>query len=130
VTFEVERGVKGEARGRVTIKVLGDQSAKDERSPGIDGAPRYAEGEEVILFLYGESRHGLTSPVGFAQGKFSVVRDKQGQRRALNGLGNRHLFEGLSAEAKGRLRDVPDRWKGRDGLPPDALLDLVTRLQP
>lgn len=129
VTFEVDRAVKGAGPKRLTVKLLGDQRAVKEKGRGIEGVPRFLEGEEVILFLYGDSRSGLTSPVGFGQGKFTVVNDKQGRKVALNGLGNETLFRGLSSEAKGKLGDHADRWKGGDGIPLEALLEMVTRLQ-
>lgn len=128
VTLEVERGVKGNGQGRLTFKMLGDQRAVPEKGLGIEGVPRFAVGEELVLFLYGESRSGLTSPVGFGQGKFSVVRDKEGRAVATNAFGNRHLFEGLPEDAKEKLQGRQERWKGEVGIPPEVLLDLVTRL--
>jgi hypothetical protein len=128
VTLEVERGVKGNAQKKVTFKMLGNQRGAAEKGVGIEGVPRFSVGEEVVLFLYGESHSGLTSPVGFGQGKFSIVRDKHGERVAVNGFHNRHLFEGLSADARARLRDGAERWRDRDGVPPEALLDMVARL--
>jgi hypothetical protein len=40
--------------------------------------PRYAEGEEVTLFLHAPSRAGLSSPVGGYLGKLEVRRDASG----------------------------------------------------
>jgi len=138
VTFAVTRAVKGGPHGQVTIKMLGDQEADaDEggraerdggKERGIEGLPRFRRGEEVVLFLYGESRSGLTSPVGFGQGKFTLIKDKQGQRLAVNGSGNAHLFRGLSAEARRRLGDAEERFKGRKGIALDALLDMAVSL--
>jgi len=56
----------------------------------------YSVGREVILFLYANSKTGLTSPVGAGQGKFRVQRAPDGRRTAVNAIGNRGLFRGFS----------------------------------
>jgi hypothetical protein len=64
--------------------------------------PQYRVGEEVVLFLYPESRYGLTSPVGEGQGKFTARDDAHtGRRVLLNERGNHALFDRLD---KTRLR--------------------------
>jgi len=40
----------------------------------VPGLPRYAVGDEIVVFLRGESRRGFTSPVGLAQGVYRVER--------------------------------------------------------
>ena len=121
VTFAAEHGAKGDVRGSVTIKMLGDPD-------GVAGLPVFHEGEEVVLFLYGESASGLTSPVGFGQGKFAVRQDKQGQRVAVNAFANENLFRGLSTEARQRVGTAAERWRGRGAMPLDELLDAVSML--
>ncbi len=116
VTFVVERAAKGAARGTVTIRVLG----------AIEGVPRFQNGEEVVLFLYPENRRGLTSPVGFGQGKFTIVRDKLGARFAVNGFANENLLRNLSGEAERRLGSA--RWPTRSPILADDLLDAVDSL--
>jgi len=128
VTFEVQRGVKGAVHGRVTIRMLGDQRLTRERGRGTHGVPRFQDGEELVLFLYGDSRSGLTSPVAFGNGKFTVVTDSKGSKRAVNAFDNEGLFRGLSQDALRRLGGSPARWKGREGVAPDALLDMVSVL--
>ncbi len=130
VTFAVGRTVKGDGRPEVTIKVLGEQGSSGSRENGIEGAPRYREGEEVVLFLYPDSRSGFTSPVGLGQGKFSVVRDKNGGRLALNAYGNRGLMERLSTGAEERLRGRAARHGGRPEISPDDLLEMAESLLP
>lgn len=127
-TFVVGRGVKGEVRGRVTIKTLGGRAVDERRPSAHEGVPRFRKGEEVILFLYGNSPLGLTSPVGFGQGKFAVVEDKEGRRLAVNGLGNRNLLRGLSRAAVARLGSSARVWKGRKAIPPDTLLEMIAEL--
>jgi hypothetical protein len=121
VTFEVDRVVKGEADSTVTIRMLGEDS-------GVPGLPRFETGEDVILFLYDDSRLGLTSPVGMLQGKFRVHTDKNGEKLATNGTGNRGLFQNLSIEAQERLGPAVERWKTHDSIEPAALLEMVEEL--
>jgi hypothetical protein len=130
VTFAPHRVEKGEIRGSVTIKLLGDQDMDAPPGSATEGVPTFSKGEEVILFLHGDSPHGLTSPVGFGQGKFTVVQDKEGRALALNQLGNESLFRNLSPSAQRRLGQGAEKFKGRVAIPPDALLDLVHSLRP
>lgn len=60
------------------------------------GWPRFAEGEEVLLFLYTPaSRTGLRTTVGLDQGKFTIANG-----HALNGAGNVGLFRDVSLDAR------------------------------
>lgn len=141
-TLAVTRGARGNLPGRLTITTLGGQDAGSsgpgeepagagpggQRRPSISGMPSFRKGEEVVLFLYADSRSGLTSPVGFGQGKFSVVPDKNGRRLAINGFGNRNLFRGLSARAEARIGAPPTPGRDRRAIHADELLDLVEAL--
>ena len=129
-TFVTRRTAKGSAHGKVTIKLLGDQVEDGGPSRGVEGVPRFREGEEVVLFLYGDSRRGLTSPVGLGQGKFVVFEDKQGRPLALNSTGNETLFHNLSPGARKKLGGLSARPEhgAPGGIAPDALLDMVLRL--
>jgi len=120
-TFDVRRGVKGTAASSVTIRMLAD----DDRTLGL---PRFAVGEQVVLFLYEESVLGLTSPVGLGQGKFTVVKDKKGRSLAVNEFGNANLAHDLSVKASERLGDSLSLLKSGGGLTPTRLLDLTERL--
>ncbi|HET6373570.1 MAG TPA: hypothetical protein VFG76_09700 [Candidatus Polarisedimenticolia bacterium] len=129
VTFSVQRVVKGDLHGRVRIKMLGNVDATATPDDRIEGLPRFQAGEEVVLFLHGDSARGLTSPVGFSQGKFAVVHDKQGRPVAINGMRNEHLFRGISPRAEGPLGAHAARQKDERGIPPDVLLDMAEALQ-
>ena len=129
VTFEVERRVKGSAPAQITVRMLADPAVA-ARNAGDGGTLRFRPGERIVLFLYGESRSGLTSPVGLGQGKFTVLEDKQGREVAVNGFGNEVLFRGLSPEAATRLGDQADAWRHREGIPPETLLRMVETLAP
>ena len=65
-----------------------------------------------MLFLYGESASGWSSPVGLGQGKFTVFEDKLGQRRALNALGD-ELGLTDRKQANGRTAlEITDAFQG------------------
>lgn len=129
VTFAPHRAEKGDIRGNLTIKLLGDQDEESPRSAATNGVPTFHKGEEVILFLYGNSRLGLTSPVGFGQGKFAFVKDKRGRSLALNEFANENLFRGLSPGALRRIGDRIPKDPKHAEVSPDDLLDLVHALR-
>ena len=103
VTVDVDRAVKGRVDRTITFKQIAGPDPRTGVRSGIVGMPLYSKGEEVILFLAGESASGLTSPLGLGQGKFVILEDKKGQRRALNGAANKMLFSNLSLDAGRRL---------------------------
>ena len=129
VTFAVQRRAKGDLGGTVTIKLLGELDMDDRGARPPAGLPGFRKGEEVVLFLYGDSRHGLTAPVGLGQGKFTIVKDPKGRPIALNGRGNQGLLAGLSPEAEQRLGAAAEPWRDRRDLPSGSLLDMVERLE-
>ena len=69
VRFQVEQGFRGVRSGSMlTIR----------QWAGLwDAGERYRAGERLLLFLYRQSKLGLTSPVAGAQGRF--VLDENGQ---------------------------------------------------
>ena len=130
LTFVPERVAKGPAslHGRLTVKVLGDQSAAAAPGMETEGIPRFEVGETSVLFLYPDSGIGLTSPVGFGQGRFRVRPDRSGRAVAENGFRNEGLMEGFSPSARARLGDDAERYRGGKGISPDALLDMARAL--
>lgn len=128
-TFKVDQAVKGSVGKTLSIKLLPTDTPGTGGGRGVPGLPGFRKGEEVILFLYGESALGLTSPVGFGQGKFSVVKDKHGKRVAVSGLGDHNLFRGLSPAAANRLGGQVERWRDRRDVDATALIDMVMSLQ-
>lgn len=128
VTFVPHRVEKGDVRSSLTIKILGDQDLDSPSIRSTEGVPAFRKGEEVVLFLYGDSRNGLTSPVGFGQGKFTVHKDKEGRPLASNQFANDQLFRNLSAGARKRLGDAVPKYQGK-AIPPDDFLDLVRSLR-
>ena len=75
ITLDIARSLKGTDAGRVTFKQYGTATPlPDGTVTRVAGLPRYATGEEVVLFLRGQSRRGFTSTVGFGQGTYRVKR--------------------------------------------------------
>jgi hypothetical protein len=118
--FEVTRSSKGEATPHVVLRMLGGG-----QGASIPGRPEFAVGEEVVLFLYGVSRHGLTSPVGMGQGAFKVLTDKQGRKVAVNAFENRALFDRLEPVTMERLGIQPAERTGAKPVSPQALLHMA-----
>ena len=63
-TFHVDRSIKGNAGKTITVRMpwVGVSAIPA-------GVPSYARGDEVVLFLYGESASGMRAPVGLGQGR-------------------------------------------------------------
>ncbi len=112
VTFEIEQSVKGELDREVTIQLLSGSGMRQTALPDV----RFREGQESVLFLYPDSGIGLTSPVGFAQGHFPILRDKQGNRQIA--IRSRHTLSrtaaqlGLGEADKKRSHVEPERLLG------------------
>jgi len=131
-TFLVSESLKGELDEVVVIRQFGirDSGGEDRRSvgPRIPGMPIYEEGEEVILFLAGDSKVGMTSPIGFSQGAFRVIH-QEGVRSVENGVKNMGLFRGVlssSQAVKWKLSDQEHNLMSKDKGPLDY--DVFTGL--
>lgn len=61
----------------------------------------YRVGEEIVLLLRKPSAEGMTSPVGFEQGRFVLERDAAGNRTVRNSMDNAALFDGIDAASPG-----------------------------
>lgn len=92
-TFLVTRGLLGVASDdRVVFRQV---TGSSRQGKGIAGFPGLKKGQEVLLFLYPDSRKGLTSPVGVQQGVFSVT-EETGELQVVNSLNNSNLGSGFS----------------------------------
>ncbi len=75
----VAQTLKGPAAARVTIKQYGVSAPlADGTIARVAGLPHYKVGQEVVLFLHGDSNYGFTSPVGLGQGVYRVSRAATG----------------------------------------------------
>ena len=70
-TFEVQEVLKGEVGAKHTIKQIGGKLQGEINQTA--GVPTFTVGESYILFLYGVSASGFSSPVGLGQGKFNII---------------------------------------------------------
>ncbi len=125
--FGVSRATKGQPGEEVTIRLLG-HPMNGGHAWSIAGLPTFDPDEEVVLFLYGVSRSGLTSPVGLGQGKFTVTRDKLGRATARNPYGNSQLFQRLSDAERRQLQAIAPDWGGGKQIPTERLLDMTVAL--
>lgn len=101
-TFEVSERFKGDVAETITFRQFGMITPKpiDETTAvfqRVSAMPIYRQDQEYMLFLIGDSRLGLTSPVGLHQGAFLIQEDEYGARMIANGLLNRGLFKDISS---------------------------------
>ena len=88
-TFSVSKIIKGEESSEFTFKM--SSVASD-----LGQVPTFKPGEEVVLFLYGKSTQGFTSPVGLGLGKFTVLRSPSGEKVVVNAHNNTDLFKDMN----------------------------------
>ena len=113
-TFEVLRGLKGaQANESIRFRQLSGGPAG-----GIRGLPEFSPGQEILLFLYPDSRLGLTSPVGLAQGMFRVGKGGRGGQAVLNRVGNANLLHRASpGQIRGSTLSAGEQAALRPGAP-------------
>ena len=96
-TFNIAEGIKG-VKDKTTI------SFKQWASLGSDST--YTEGQKYLLFLYPDSRKGLTSPVGYLQGNFEVKKEVNSDNEIIkNKMGNIGLLRNVSTQKRVILED-------------------------
>jgi hypothetical protein len=76
ITIAVLDALKGQPGETVHFRVPGGQIGRYRRF--MVGAPEFASGEEVVLFLKGRPP-GVPFPFGLSQGVYRVVRDPGGR---------------------------------------------------
>lgn len=77
VTLAVLDAIKGQPGERVYFRVPGGQVGRYRRV--VVGAPEFAAGEEVVMFLKGRPP-GVPFPFGLSQGVYRVVPEPGGRR--------------------------------------------------
>jgi hypothetical protein len=110
ITVNVKEAIRGNVEGSYTFRQFGllHPRVMDDRRTNVmvtpDGWPVYAEGEEVVLFLYkAASITGLRTTVGLFQGKFTVAEGK-----IYNRIDNRGLFTDVQID-KGLLTPAEEK---------------------
>lgn len=86
-TFRVLDPIEGASGDTLSFRQVG----RPQGGPGdlgeLAGLPRYEPGGEYVLFLLPDSRAGLTSPAGAAEGAFTIDGDRAVQIPAAHALG-------------------------------------------
>jgi len=77
-TFLVQDPLKGSVGATHTIKQLGGVLPAENMGYKVDVRTTFNVGETYVVFLYGKSSLGFSTPVGSAQGNFTVVQDELG----------------------------------------------------
>jgi len=91
-TFKITEAIKGVNRKK---EISFKQWKPTTREAG------YEVGQKYLLFLNADSELGLTSPVGFLQGRFTVEIDENtNEEVVLNNLGNIGLSRNLRTQKK------------------------------
>ena len=119
-TVSVSETLKGAETASVTVVLPGgvDANRKFPIAMSYPGAPRLTPGEDAFLFLNADTDTGLGYNVaGFAQGKFSIVSDEDGQPVVSRDL-TKMTLQGNNGVRRGGANVVPletfkDRVKAR-----------------
>lgn len=111
-TFEVRDVLKGNVGATHVIKQIGGSLPGDSVQFEVSGVPKFAVGESYVVFLAGVSSAGFSSPVGLAQGRFSVS-GMAGTREVTNGRDFRDLIPNpeqktMAAGTRAKLQRAPD----------------------
>ena len=114
-TFRVKEVIKGSVPATYEIKQIG--GSVGDLVYRVDGVPNFVPGEEYVVLLPGVSSAGFSSPVGLAQGKFTVKSDAAGAKVS-NGRDFREMTAGIpdsalpasvavaSAQGESKVRDM------------------------
>jgi len=114
-SFKVIEVIKGNPGEIHTIKQIGGQLPGSNVRQVIHGVPRFAVGEEYVIFLPKASSLGFASPIGLSQGKFDIrklngqaVVNNRRQLTALEKTTSQHVLPNApSAIAASPLPDQP-----------------------
>lgn len=82
-TVSIAETLKGTEAGTITVALPGgiDANRKFPVAMTYPGAPRIGAGEDVFLFLTADSpAAGSYAVTGYSQGKFSIVKDEDGEQ--------------------------------------------------
>jgi len=129
VTLQVEQMLRGPARQLFSFRQYIPPLEAEKGKRG------YAVGQRLLLFLPQPSRYGLSSPLGREQGRFRILRDRQGNELVQNGFGNAGLFKTLpEAAAKAGVSLSPSQLRlasvKRGPVPLEEFLTLVKHFAP
>lgn len=78
-TFAVSDVLKGSVPATYTIKQIGGELPGEKLQFRVMGVPKFTVGQEYIVFMAGVSAQGFSSPIGLAQGRYTVRHDAKGK---------------------------------------------------
>lgn len=100
-TFEVKKSYYG----------ITDKDVIIRHSKLISDDIKYEKGKEYLLFLLGDSKLGVTSPVGFGSGVFNIKEEKWffffTKKSVINQKGNRGLERNLRTNREVKIENNP-----------------------
>ena len=97
VAFRIDEAVRGVKKGEI-IQVL-------EWGGLWETGERYRMGEHVLLFLYPQSKLGLTSPVAGAMGRWSIQSDGKAQTKSVGTHIQRSQLRAVAASLRQAARE-------------------------
>jgi hypothetical protein len=96
VTLQVENMLRGPAK---TTTYTFREAVFNRKAAMNSGKRGYQIGQRMLLFLPSPSARGLSSPIGFEQGRFHINRTAGGSETIANELGNAGLFKNVAQKA-------------------------------
>lgn len=125
-TFEVRQAIKGVQAGqKIVFRQVGSMRG------GIAGIPHYRKGQELLLFLHADSKLGLTSPVGLAQGTFRLEKTSDKGVGVINPFRNRNLGRNLAfaqVQESGLSAPEWEQIQKEEAIPLPVFRSLVERI--
>lgn len=97
-TFQVREALKGNAGTTYTIKQIGGTLPDEGLQYRVSGVPSFEPGQDYVVFLAGVSSAGFSSPIGLAQGRFTITSDAGGSH-----VGNGRDFKDMASRMAAEL---------------------------
>ncbi len=108
-TVSVTESLKGNETADLTVTLPGgvDANRAIPIAMTYPGAPRMTPGEDVLLFLTASGEvAGSYSVAGFSQGKFSIVKDEDGEQMVSRDL-TKTMLRGENGVRRGATNMIP-----------------------
>lgn len=138
-TFEVLEAYKGKPGRSQTVKQIGGNLPSANLDVRIPGVPQFEVGQRYVVFLPPASKLGFASPVGLAQGMFTVKNDVTGAPVVSNGRDVGDLMENMAqSKMPNRVadklramanREIPGNAKARAEMRLDDLRSILRGME-
>jgi hypothetical protein len=123
IALDVKRVISGNPPQPLVLQVLGGKVGSEEMI--VTGAPRFAVGDEDILFLRGNGRQ-FNPLVGLMHGRYPVRHDSQGRDYITRSNGSPLYDTGDVALPMGTASQVK---AAHASAPPLSVSDFISRIQ-